>query len=728
MMKSTKQYVYVLASLIFFACGMIAAAGSMGTAFTYQGRLLNDNEPADGLYDIQFTLYDDPNGLPENQIGSTQLTDDIDVADGYFIAHLDFGDDIFDGNARWLQIAVRPGESIEPNDFNALNPLQPIIPSPYALHAQTVSVPLELSFDAPMGTAVMGVGSTGQGAAFGASSRDGDIAVLGKNSTAVWGISPAGFAGFFDGKGYFSGDVGIGTDTPSEKLTVSMGTGHGDIASFWSGNNNRFMISTDGVDSSLIAQSGNNLQLGTFFSGTSMTILNSNGNVGIGTTNPLRPLHSIGAIATGWAGANAPGTVTFFPPDAGAWFHIDNGPAGGRPTGRLRISGGNNPGDLEYMSILQDGKIGIGTTSPSEKLEVDGTVKATAFIGDGSGLTGLPGGGDADWAISGSDMYSAVSGNVGIGKTSPTAKLDIDGNIRATGTLNQDYDLAIATENDAEVGIGTTAHYDRKLNIQTSSDEYGLYANNSSPSGHRYGAYTRTSGNTTGYSYGLYGRSSSATGPNYGVYGSANTNSSGTNYGVYGAAINQGSNPNYGGYFLALGPVGRGIYAKGGSSGYAAEFAGNVIITNPAGTTTLMELGEGLDYAEGFDVSEENQISPGTVLVIDPAQAGKLTLSTQAYDSKVAGIVAGANGLGSGVRLGVGQFDCDVALAGRVYRNVDAAKGQISPGDLLTTSAKPGYAMKACDDEKSRGAILGKAMEPLEKGKQAQILVLVTLQ
>ena len=144
--------------------------------------------------------------------------------------------------------------------------------------------------------------------------------------------------------------------------------------------------------------------------------------------------------------------------------------------------------------------------------------------------------------------------------------------------------------------------------------------------------------------------------------------------------------------------------------------------------TLVLELGEGLDYAEGFDLSEETSIEPGTVLIIDPENPGKLAVSTTAYDSKVAGIVAGAKGLGSGVRLGSDDFDSDVALAGRVYCNVDASEMDIKPGDLLTTSLIPGYAMKATDYQRAQGAILGKAMESLEKGQQGKILVLVTLQ
>jgi len=142
----------------------------------------------------------------------------------------------------------------------------------------------------------------------------------------------------------------------------------------------------------------------------------------------------------------------------------------------------------------------------------------------------------------------------------------------------------------------------------------------------------------------------------------------------------------------------------------------------------LIELGEGLDYAEGFNVSDKSAIAPGMVLVIDPDHPGKLTLSTQAYDKRVAGIAAGANGLGSAVRLGAGQFDLDVALAGRVYCQVDATEHGVEPGDLLTTSAVPGHAMKVTDPARAMGAVLGKAMEPLKQGEKGQILVLVTLQ
>jgi hypothetical protein len=164
------------------------------------------------------------------------------------------------------------------------------------------------------------------------------------------------------------------------------------------------------------------------------------------------------------------------------------------------------------------------------------------------------------------------------------------------------------------------------------------------------------------------------------------------------------------------------------TSDTAAIFRGNLVIQSKATGSAVLELGEGLDYAEGFDVNQPEKIKPGTVLVIDPKSPGKLAVSSRAYDTKVAGIVAGGKGLGSGVRLGTGDFDHNVALAGRVYCNVDASTAAVEPGDLLTTANTPGYAMKASNYDRAKGAVLGKAMERLERGQKGQILVLVSLQ
>jgi hypothetical protein len=147
--------------------------------------------------------------------------------------------------------------------------------------------------------------------------------------------------------------------------------------------------------------------------------------------------------------------------------------------------------------------------------------------------------------------------------------------------------------------------------------------------------------------------------------------------------------------------------------------------------TRVLEILGGADLSERFDVTEEAAIEPGTVVSIDPAHEGRLTLSREPYDRRVAGIISGAGGVQPGLLLGqkgsVADGEHPVALSGRVYCRVTAANGPIRPGDLLTTSAVPGHAMRVEDHARAQGAILGKAMGSLEHG-EGLVLVLVGLQ
>ena len=109
----------------------------MGTAFSYQSRLMDANKPADGEYDFQFKLFDDANVTDGNQVGSDVNMPDVDVVDGHFTVELDFGSDVFDGDARWLEVVVRPGDSNDVNDFVTLSPRQEVTPTPYAFYAKS---------------------------------------------------------------------------------------------------------------------------------------------------------------------------------------------------------------------------------------------------------------------------------------------------------------------------------------------------------------------------------------------------------------------------------------------------------------------------------------------------------------------------------------------------------------------------------------------------------------
>ncbi len=110
-----------------------AAVTPMGTGFTYQGTLQDNHQPADGVYDLQFSLYAVQTG---GTALNTRTTENIAITHGLFTVYLDFGAAPFNGEARWLEAAVRPGSST--GDFTTLTPRQYLSPVPYALYASTV--------------------------------------------------------------------------------------------------------------------------------------------------------------------------------------------------------------------------------------------------------------------------------------------------------------------------------------------------------------------------------------------------------------------------------------------------------------------------------------------------------------------------------------------------------------------------------------------------------------
>ncbi len=121
------------AILIIVLFGLPLAAGAqgpLGTTFTYQGRLMQSGQYVNGLScDFQFELYNSPGG--GTQLGTTQSAT-LPLTNGYFTADLDFGA-VFDGNARYLQIAVRcPTGS---GWFTAMSQRISLNAVPYALHA-----------------------------------------------------------------------------------------------------------------------------------------------------------------------------------------------------------------------------------------------------------------------------------------------------------------------------------------------------------------------------------------------------------------------------------------------------------------------------------------------------------------------------------------------------------------------------------------------------------------
>src|SRR5438477_4791638 len=116
------------------------SAFAQGSSFTYQGRLTDGGAAANGIYDLQFVLFDSASSGA--QIGSTQTLNSVLVSAGVFSVTLDFGANSFNGANRFLEISARPSGA---GSFTLLTPRQPVTATPYAIRSVNASAADALS-------------------------------------------------------------------------------------------------------------------------------------------------------------------------------------------------------------------------------------------------------------------------------------------------------------------------------------------------------------------------------------------------------------------------------------------------------------------------------------------------------------------------------------------------------------------------------------------------------
>jgi hypothetical protein len=378
--------------------------------------------------------------------------------------------------------------------------------------------------------------------------------------------------------------------------------------------------------------------------------------------------------------------------------------------------------DLYYLN----GNIGIGTTTPTAKLEIAGTAGVDGIkFPDGTLQTSATEGVASFWSQSGQNIFSNNAGYVGIGTGAPDGKLHVSGGPIWTSN-SWTKALNISDLHAIELGGGAT----NKFGVGTSGNSLYFFqtAANAAESPANYYMSVHPNGNVL---VGTIGATPPAAKLDIAATGD-------------GAALLRLSTERpwtfkqaYSGSGTALrlqpdtGLKNFEIAAAGGT--IVATFEGNDaaprLVVNGTTSTKVLQI-TGADLAEKFPTSG-GQVEPGTVMEIDPNNPGLLRKARGAYNQRVAGVVSGANDFPAGAILGHlpgSDNEPPIALSGRVWVNCDASKCPISPGDLLTTSSMPGRAMKAVDRERSHGAVIGKAMTTLALGEKGLVLVLVNLQ
>lgn len=727
------------------------------TAFTYQGRLNDGASPATGIYDLQFTIYDAASG--GNAVAGPITHSPVSVTNGLFTTTLDFGGGVFTGDARWLDLAVKTNGAAT---FTALTARQPLTPAPYAIFAAN--------------TATLG----GQGPG----------AYVGKSGDTMTGALHLPANGLVAGSGQLAlanGKVGIGTTSPQATLNVMPsapfdGIFVGDDATTGATGLAITLSSLTNGYADIQAVRGQGLAWG------DIVLNHYGGNVGIGTTNPAAKLEvdgtvratefqGIGSGLTGISGssiasgtisagqlqtANSPSSSQVLSYNGSSLAWVNPATVGGSwllggnaSTGPGSFLGTTDNQPLEFKVNNQRAlRLEPNATSPNviggyaANAVSSGVVGATISGGGAPGINynwiaanfasigggfensiwgpcdaSTIGGGQNNWIWNGSGgatiaggaghvigpdaYYGSIGGGLANKVLGPYGTVPGGGSNECAGyySFAAGYRAKARHTGSFVWGDSTAADF-----ASTGSNQFCI----------RAGGGVRLSGSTPALSFGTTARQMlNLWGTQYGI-------------GVQSATV----------YFRsdnAAGSANGFAWYKGGTHNDAAQnpgggttmmtLDGNGLVVNGTARVCVLQITNGCDIAEPFELSDKD-VPKGAVVVIDDENPGRLKMSDRACDTRVAGIISGANGIQPGLTLsqqGVTDGGQNVALSGRVYVQADATNDPIKPGDLLTTSDMPGYAMKVTNHAQAQGAILGKAMSSLKEG-QGMVLVLVSLQ
>ncbi len=399
------------------SAGVAATDDVMGTAFTYQGRLVDDGVLANGDYDFQFTLHDELAG--GNQVGSS-IVQTIAVSEGYFTTQLDFGA-VFNGDARYLAIEVRSAGSIDP--YTLLVPRQALTPSPYALALPGLWTQQNATSPNLVGgykentvtTGVVGATIAGGGAVGQLNTVEADYGTVGggainharglaATTSGGWGdtasgdysVVAGGYGNLSSGKGSV---VGGGLENQAKNEGATIGGGWANLIEPWYatiGGGRENNIAPDTAEGATIAGGWANT-----VSGKYATIAGGLSNIASGNGATISGGQSIQATGQ-WASVGGGQDNT-----AGG----DHATVGGGNTNRATVMGATIGGGIQNLAngvgatIAGGGEAGAGNVASGAGASVGGGIRNTA-----SGNNATVAGGHDNGALG---VTSAVAGGFG---------------------------------------------------------------------------------------------------------------------------------------------------------------------------------------------------------------------------------------------------------------------------------------------------------------------------
>ena len=695
-MKTKFHHLFIALVLLALSTfnSQLSTVRAQGTAFTYSGQLQNNGSPASGAYNLTFTLFNTTN-TNAVAIAGPVTNNALFITNGMFTVLIDFGPGVFTGETNWLQIGV---ETNGVSNFTTLSPRQQLTPAPNAIYAENAGSLRGFSVQQNTNGAPNFIG---------------------------------GSAGNFVSGGVVGATIGGGGD-PNYGGIVFINSVTGNFGTVGGGANNTAALSATvggGADNT-----ANNTDA-TVGGGANNTASGQDATVSGGYQNTASG--KLATVGGGYENTASSELATV----GGGVLNIASG------TGAFIGGGGYDGTSFSANNALGNASViggGLGNTISS-----GGTYD---FIGGGafntaSGIGSFVGGGGFDGTTTGGNTAignaSVVSGGLGNIIQSNAVYATISGGMLNTnsgygssiggGRGNSIQGSTLDNTFDAVIGGG-------RQNLIVPGASFSTIGGGNGNAVYLDGATNSTiaggNGNVVLDSYGSIGGGEQ----NYiepgGTYaaipgGSFNT-ATGANSFAAGSQANAHDNNSFvwsDGAFVSS--FGANTFTAHASGGFQFELASSTVAISASGTLSVpvLTITGGADVAEPFAMSSA-AIPKGSVVIIDEEHPGQLKLSHQPYDTRVAGIVSGANGVNPGISLHQANLlngDQNVALSGRVYVLAEASNGAIRPGDFLTTSSTPGYAMKAADHARAAGAILGKAMTGLSEGK-GMVLVLVNLQ